>query len=190
MHAPAPLGYRLSDVWSLCDAFDKCRGPLLNAFLPIYLLYLPLILWRLACPSLASGLGASLAWRSKTRVLFLSCLLSLPISRGHHDCPAWALLVTDNDDFGCQKCCRCTNFPHVPDLAKFFVIRLIDSRIKEFRTFRAVLLARRPQSASIACHPLKFKNHNLNRIEIQAQWEDTLLQYTKTTCRAGHLPRR
>lgn len=31
-------------LWPLCDAFDKCRGPLLNAY-PIYLLYLPLIFY-------------------------------------------------------------------------------------------------------------------------------------------------
>lgn len=29
----------------------------------------------------------------------------LLVSRGYHDCPAWALLVTDNDQFGHQTKC-------------------------------------------------------------------------------------
>jgi hypothetical protein len=31
------LGYRLSDLWPLCDAFDKCRGRYsMHTYLSIY----------------------------------------------------------------------------------------------------------------------------------------------------------
>lgn len=33
MRLRRPLASRLSDLWPLCDAFDKCRGSLLNAYL-------------------------------------------------------------------------------------------------------------------------------------------------------------
>lgn len=71
---PAPLGYRMSGRYVM-HSTNAAGRYLFNAY-PIYLLYLPLIfLWRLACPSLASGLVDS--WSSgasKTRVCpYLAC---------------------------------------------------------------------------------------------------------------------
>lgn len=43
-HLGATTACRIS--WPLCDAFDKCRGPLFNAYrYPIYRLYHPLIFY-------------------------------------------------------------------------------------------------------------------------------------------------
>lgn len=76
---PGTTACRIS--WPLCDAFDKCRGPLFNAYrYPIYRLYRPLIFMAPSLPVTGqqrSGLrpaNCRLAQASKTRVCpYLAC---------------------------------------------------------------------------------------------------------------------
>lgn len=76
MRLRRPLASRLSDLWPLCDAFDKCRGRY-----SMHTYYLSIVSPpHFMAPSLfitGQRFGASWVWRSETHVgALLSCLLS------------------------------------------------------------------------------------------------------------------